>query len=234
MSIKVKELIIYGDKISQPTRSVLQFCNLSKIKYTFTQILIEKGEHKSSEFKKINPLGKLPAIKIIQDNDTEFNLHESAAILKFLSAIYKTPEHWYNREDIKRRALIDQYIDYHHGNTRLACTGTFFNEYFYPIFVKRGVKVNKAPIENTNMLPKVLKFINEQMSNKNFIIDDEMTIADLLLYNELIQLYSINYDFSQWMNIYNFMSRMSNYKEITEENEIIRKMTNKCGFYPKF
>ena len=49
----------------------------------------------------------------------------SVAMLQYLSAKYSTPDHWYPSE-INSRARINEYLSWHHVNTRAnGATGYF-------------------------------------------------------------------------------------------------------------
>ena len=76
---------------------------------------------------KINPMAKVPAIV-----DTENNLFlaESHSIMRYLCL--KSPTHlnkWYPVNDLAKRAKIDEYMDFHHTNTR-KCALLIFNSLF--------------------------------------------------------------------------------------------------------
>ena len=49
---------LYGTMLSPPVRSVVMFCKLNNISFTFKYIDLSKGDQKSEEFKKINPFGR--------------------------------------------------------------------------------------------------------------------------------------------------------------------------------
>ena len=70
---------LYIDYISQPARAVWALCKLAKVTHELISIRIQKGEHKTEEFKKINPNLKVPAIK-----DGDFCLYESHAIMRYI------------------------------------------------------------------------------------------------------------------------------------------------------
>ena len=84
----------------------------------------EKQQYgKLEEFKKLNPNGKVPAIL-----DHGFNLYESHTILRYLATSRDCPDHWYPT-DFKKRAKINEYLDWHHNNIRLGAGGYFFRKY---------------------------------------------------------------------------------------------------------
>lgn len=81
-------------------------------------------QHLSPEFAKINPNKKVPAIL-----HGDLNLAESHAILRYLARTFNAPEQWYPRNDLKKAAKIDEYLDYHHTGTR-----RFSNLVFWSLF----------------------------------------------------------------------------------------------------
>jgi glutathione S-transferase len=108
MSVK-----IYFDVISQPSRAVLAFCKFAKIPHEVRETRLNKKEHITSEFKKVNPLAKLPTL-----DDKGFILTESHAIMAYLARKYQAEEPYYPA-DLKMRAKVDSYLHWHHNNTRI-------------------------------------------------------------------------------------------------------------------
>ena len=49
----------------------------------------------------------------------------SIAILGYLSQKYNVPDHWYPRHDLRRRARVDEYTQWHHVNTRFQSASLF-------------------------------------------------------------------------------------------------------------
>lgn len=75
------------------------------------------------EFRKINPMRKVPAIV---DTDNDLALAESHSILKYLAYKFNVPEQWYPRQDYVKQAKINEFLDFHHSNTR-KCSFLFFH-----------------------------------------------------------------------------------------------------------
>lgn len=83
----------------------------------------------TEEFKKINPMAKVPALI---DTENNLNLAESHAIIRYLCLKYPQKlEKWYPVHDLVKRAKIDEYLDFHHTNTR-KCAMLIFNTLFAP------------------------------------------------------------------------------------------------------
>ena len=93
-----------------------------------------KKETYSPEFKKINPNAKVPAIK-----DGDFTLYESHAIMKYLVGSRSCcADHWYPKE-LKARAKIDEYLDWHHNGVRKGVGYYFFRKYVMPALGSKPV-----------------------------------------------------------------------------------------------
>lgn len=104
---------LYMHPFSQHSRRVLMLCEELGLSVEAVPMAIDKGEHKSEAFLKINPNGMIPVL-----DDGGFVLPESHAIMKYLvatagpkvgSALYPA--------DAKARSRIDMWLDWNH--TRL-------------------------------------------------------------------------------------------------------------------
>ncbi|XP_006822345.1 glutathione S-transferase theta-1-like [Saccoglossus kowalevskii] len=175
-------LTVYYDVMSQPCRSVLLFCEVNGIPYEKEVVSIGKGEHMSEEFSQINPENKLPAIK-----DGLFCLRESVAILKYLAAKYNTADHWYPR-DLQKRAKVDEYLAWHHGNTRKDAIFVFWTEVLIPRM--RGTEINQPRLKKAvaafdNTMDKIEKIF---LKDQKFLCGDDITLADIMAVPEFLQL----------------------------------------------
>ena len=104
----------------------------------FKSVRILKGEHRSEEYAKINPAKLIPAIK-----DGDFLLAESHAIMRYICGSRNLPSNWYP-SDPKKRALVDQYLDWHHTNLRQGVAGQVFKTVFGPMM---GMKYTKEEVD---------------------------------------------------------------------------------------
>ena len=121
------------------------------------EILIDmyKGEHKTDEFLKLNPMHTVPTLKITHDNGDIEGLYESRIILKYLD----------NNTDIN----VDKWLFWDLG---------FLNPNVGKIIYPRIFR-NEEP--NMKDLPNLIeKFVhlNNHLNNNNFLLDN-FSIADL-------------------------------------------------------
>ncbi|KAI3373006.1 hypothetical protein L3Q82_023462, partial [Scortum barcoo] len=91
---------VYLDLLSQPCRAVQILLSCTNIPHTVRTVALRRGEHRTPEFTKLNPMQRVPVLK-----DNDFILTESDAILKYLATKYDVPEHWYPRQP-ERRARV--------------------------------------------------------------------------------------------------------------------------------
>lgn len=192
-SIIFEEMVfkLYGNELSQPTRSVLWFSKLNHIPLEFEMVRLEKGEHKSEAFLKMNPNGKIPVLLHQSGSDEDFVLFESQAIVHYLRRLHpnKVASHWYPEQNTRRTARIDSYLDWHGNHFRPAIAGYVFTAFIGPktfgkTFTEEQVeKARKDALE-------VLKTLNSYwLADGRFIGGaTQPSIADLFSYGEIAQL----------------------------------------------
>ena len=76
----------------------------------------------------------MPAI-----SDGDINLFESHTILRYLHETRNLPDHWYPK-DPRKRAKVDEYLDWHHNGLRLGAGGYLFRKYLSPLTGKPAPK----------------------------------------------------------------------------------------------
>lgn len=233
MESSTNKVVLYGDLMSQPTRSVYVFLKLNKIPFQFKLINIAKGEQLKEDYKKINPFGKIPAITYLKSNGETFQLAESCTILRFLSDVYEVDEKWYPRTDKFRRALVDQWLDWHHLNTRYAFMNYAFNKVLKPLLESRGVKPKITP-DTTHLVPTVIKFLDKLLNKNKYIVDDTISIADLIIAAEANQLILTEFDFSPYPKFKEYLVRINQLPEFKEVNNVLESFKAKFVKKAKF
>ena len=119
-----QDLKLYVDDGSQPARAIMIFWVFNNIPFEKVSTRLIKRDNYSEEYKKINPMMQIPAMK-----DGDFCLSQSHAIMKYLHATRNCADHWYPA-DHKKRAKVDVYLDFHHWYLRVGAAGTVFLELY--------------------------------------------------------------------------------------------------------
>jgi glutathione S-transferase len=151
---------------------------------------IQKGEHRTPEFRAINPLGKLPCIV-----DGRFKLAESHAIMEYLAATRPgVADHWYPT-DVQRRSKINSVLDWHHLNLRRGSMTLVFHTVIAPIL---GVKADpRAAAEGLAILQQSLDVMETVWLQPGYPFlagGRQPSIADLSLVCEIMQLQALGED----------------------------------------
>eukprot|EP00485_Elphidium_margaritaceum_P007353 CAMPEP_0202686462 /NCGR_PEP_ID=MMETSP1385-20130828/2237_1 /ASSEMBLY_ACC=CAM_ASM_000861 /TAXON_ID=933848 /ORGANISM="Elphidium margaritaceum" /LENGTH=246 /DNA_ID=CAMNT_0049341039 /DNA_START=38 /DNA_END=778 /DNA_ORIENTATION=+ len=216
-------LKLYGVAVSQPTRAVMFLCAIKNIPFEQVKASPMDNPEKRASFKKVNPSGKIPALK--DEEYGEFYLYESAAILTYIATKFNLQD-LYPSNDLRRRALIDQYLHWHHENTRKVSTG------FVAPLLRTDVKPERWNVGALKVERKMANYalnIIEQkwLSSHAYIVDDALSVADILAYEELIQMkrWPLIADAEQrFPNIFKWMSKMETLPKHDQVHRIMAKL----------
>jgi len=132
-----------------------------------TQLVnLGEGEHLAPEFLKINPMGKVPAIKV-----GGAVLTEGAAINLFIAEKYPNAQLMPENGSIEKANAL-KWLLYMYGTLHPA-----FSRVFFPRRYGEGTVKSVAETEVHN----ILAIIDQQLSVYSFIAGDDLTLADLYL-----------------------------------------------------
>lgn len=210
-------LTLYYSPYSQPSRAILTFLLLTSIPHEIKIIELLKGQQRSPEYLKINPLGKVPALC-----DDDFLLSESEAIILYIIDSRNVGQEYYP-EDPKLRALVNQYFPYHHAHVRPRLINLFSLVWFPYKIEGRKDNVRFEALEVCKQFERV--FLNE---NKKYIVGDVFTIADIFAANEFLQVYYGIPDFD-WSNF----PVLKAYVERCLENKVLCDVNKEMKEFPK-
>uniref|UniRef100_A0A6B2E8D9 glutathione transferase n=1 Tax=Phlebotomus kandelakii TaxID=1109342 RepID=A0A6B2E8D9_9DIPT len=196
-----KPVKYYYDLLSQPSRAMLIFLNVTKIPFESLPVALRNGEHLTEEFKEVNRFQKVPCM-----NDNGFKLSESVAMVRYLAKKHNVPENWYPK-DAKKQAQVDEYLEWQHNNTRITCALYFQLLWLKPLMT--GKKPNpEAVAEHQKRVEDTLDAIeNIWLEKSPFLAGNEVTVADIWCACEIEQLILTPFDFrkgrpklSAWMD----------------------------------
>ncbi|XP_019394666.1 PREDICTED: glutathione S-transferase theta-1-like [Crocodylus porosus] len=193
-------LELYLDLLSQPCRAIYIFAKKNNISFEFKHVELFKdsvlgrrtpggnnpeqshaAQSQSAESGKLNILKKVPALK-----DGSFTLSESTAILLYLSRKYNTPDHWYP-SDIQKRALVDEYLSWHHTNIRANAPKTMWIKLLIPLFTGQPLPSEKLQEVMEGLSASLKQFEEKFLQDKLFVVGSEISLADLVAVVELMQ-----------------------------------------------
>jgi glutathione S-transferase len=157
---------IYSFPLSGHAHRVELFASLAGIAHEIINVKLAEGEHKQPAYLAINPDGQVPAIK---DGDTVIT--DSNAILVYLARKYAPS---YLPENPVQEAEVQKYLTMAAG------------ELAYGPAAARLINVFNAPLDAEFAkvtAAKLLAKLNTHLENKNFLVGDKPSIADVAIYS---------------------------------------------------
>ncbi len=179
---------LYGSKMSSAFRCHVLAKELG-LEYEEVPVDLEKEEEKRPEFRKLNPNGKVPCLV-----DGDFIVWESMAINNYLASKYNPNLLGDSLED---KALIDQWSYW----GILEMQTFLFTLFFQKLVVPEDQRDEKVLKEAMDALPRVFKILDEHLSDREYMLGDVFTLADINMGTIVFVTQLIQYDLSEYPNI---------------------------------
>lgn len=201
---------IYGSPMSSSGRC---FWCLEEVgqEYEAQAIDFKKGEHKSPDFLKINPNGKLPALI-----DGDFTIWESMAINFYLAKAYK-PE-LLGKND-QENGIVHQWSIWSVADLQAPIIAAFIELVFVPEDKRDQNKIAQA-IEKAKPL---LETLNQNLEGKDYIIGEDFSLADINVASVVAICEHIQLDLSSYTSINKWMNRLSERPSFIKYQSLIKK-----------
>jgi glutathione S-transferase len=164
-------LVLYSNPLSSPANKIRFLLHYLAIPYELKIVDLAAGEQRQSDFLKINPYGRVPAI-----DDNGFRLAESNAILRYLAD--KHPSSLYSK-NLEERAIVEQWLDFAANHISLAISKIMGNTYFYRL--KGATKDERSLQDGRLWLNDYLPILEQQLAKQAYIAGNNLTIADFSL-----------------------------------------------------
>ena len=175
------------------------FLSLAELDWDPVFVDFFNGETRSEEFKKINVMGEVP---ILVDQDK--NISQSGAILHYLSL--KTELFTSNNNDIKleinRWLLWDNY-----KLTPNLATGRFMS-----LFLPEAKRKQSVIDFLLGRASASLKILNNHLVDREFVVGDNVSIADLSIAGYIFFTEEFDFDMSPFPNVISWRNRISSLK----------------------
>ena len=191
-------LTLYVLRLSPPALKVLYVANYLGLEYKEKGVNLKAGEGQSPEYKKIHPVGKVPAMV-----DGDFALFESAAITRYLadkenSDIYP--------KGLKERAVVDQWTDFVCQHIQNGVSRAFWNKVVAPLM---GQPSDEASMKcGFEFIARFFPIVEEQLSKHTYLAGDKISLADFHLVAQTDPVVAIGVDMSLYPNFAKYREEM--------------------------
>jgi len=191
-------LKIYGSKTFNAVKVVLTAEELG-LDYQYIDMDFSKGDHKSPDYMKIHPLGKIPAME--HDGNPIF---ESNNMCRYLANI--SGAKLYSKDPLEA-AKIDQVVDiigYHIGKS---ISTYFFEEIVKKVFFQKDPNEG-AIAKEAGFLAEQLPYLDGLLEDSDFLCGDEISIADTIAFAMIMAREYTSFDISDHKYICRWYDQM--------------------------
>lgn len=185
-------------------------CKGLGVKVNIKKLDLEKNEHLTPEFLKLNPLHTVPTI--VKD---DLVLFESRAILAYLAEKYGENDKLFPK-DPQKRAVVNQRLFFDLG-TLYKCA----LDYYVPIlmFKKEGDPDNLKKMEES------IKFLDIFLENSKYAAGNDITIADYSIFPGISLFSVVGFDYLKYKNVSRWFNLCKKTMKGIEENDELVKET---------
>jgi glutathione S-transferase len=149
---------------------VMLTLEIKKLPYESKLLQFSEGQHKTAEYLKLNPRGKVPTLK-----DGDFALYESLAIMVYLDRKYPEPQLFGKTPE--ETGLI--------WRTILECESYLMSandKVVRPIFFGKGLDRDDEIAQAAQSIRDELKFLDGRLSRDNWLVGGEISAADIAVF----------------------------------------------------
>lgn len=179
-------ITLYGNDRSRATRNVWMLEELG-VKYERDMVDQTKGEAKTDAFLKINPGGKVPALK-----DGDVVMFESLAINLYLAMTYGKGSVWPDSKAGQAACL--QWTMFSATEVEPHTVGALIELIFKP----EALRDEAVAAASLAKLPPALNVLEATLSERAFLAGDSFTAADLNVACVVNSLHMIGFDYSPY------------------------------------
>nr|BFD64459.1 glutathione S-transferase family protein [Bdellovibrio sp. HM001] len=179
---------IYGSPLSSAGRCYWMLEELG-LPYEQVPLNMREKQHKSEEYLKINPNGKVPAII-----DGEYVLWESMAITNYLAKKHNSPM---AAQNAKEEGQMLQWSFWALVDLQKPAVDWLIQAMFVPAEHRNQNIISDAQ----NILPRYLQVLEKGLSGKTYLVGNRFTVADINVASVIGILHALKFDLSSYPNI---------------------------------
>ena len=219
----------WGDPASQPCRTVHYILKKWGIDHEYIRVRLYV-DNRTEEFKKtVHPKGIIPTI----EHEGQ-KIFESATQSRYLLDAFECDENLLPRSDRKKRSQVESLLDWNNTTVRPNHCGSMkrisqakrlgLPDPIAVCCLENADISEEEKKEITNKLYSVLDEIEQMTSSHDYLVDDNLSIADIQIYNEILDSkLLIGYDLSKHPNTVSWMDRIESDPVVQEINEEMRE-----------
>lgn len=217
------ELVLFSNPMSQPSRSVQTFLEISKLKYELKEVNIFAGDHLKRSFRAINPHQEIPVLL-----HQGFYIWESPAIVQYLSEKFDIDNSYFPKNP-EQRAKIVSYLHWHHEHVRRPIVNYMKKKVIYPMVLGKPEPSKVQEDKLKTKMNEVLISLEWLLQSSQFLARSEnVTIADVFAFNEIISASLVE------LNIAKFPRLMSWFEKVAAIPELLRVCGSLISDYREF
>jgi glutathione S-transferase len=155
-----------------PTRSIRARWALQELEVPFESVVVKlpEGEHKETEYLRLNPAGKLPTLV-----DGDFVLTESAAIVKYLAEKYPEKRLW--PTSLRDRAEADRWMLFTVTELEQPLWRIARHSFVYPEEQRIAGDIDIAKREFRDMV----QVLEHHLREREFVASNHITVTDFVV-----------------------------------------------------
>ncbi len=187
---------IYGSPRTSSGRCYLMLEEVGAPYKAMPLDMMEKREHKSEGYLKLNPNGKVPVLK-----DGDFVIWESMAINHYLAEKYKPA---LLGKTVQEKGIIQQWSTWSLVELQPPLVDMIIQLMFTPED-KRDMNIVKKAQDK---IPPMLKILDSYLANKSYIVGAEISVADFNVGSVVNICLGMKMDMAPYPNIQKWMGQL--------------------------
>ena len=164
--------------------------------YKVSKLDLAKGDQFKSEFKKISPFAKIPAI--IDHSNNKQSVFESGAILIYLA---ERSGKFYDKDN---KLNIDQWL-----MAQMGSIGPFIGQYHYFYKFNKGLS-EVGEKRYLNITKSIYEVLEDHLSKNNYLAGENYSIADIATWPWMARHEWHDIGLKNYQNLSNWYSKVAN------------------------
>ncbi len=204
--------IIYGVPVSAYVRKAMLAHAYKGVNY---ELKLTSPGSDEPEFAKISPMKKIPAYQ----TDDGFGFSDSSIIIAYLEKTSPNNKLYPDTPNAYAKALwFEEYCD-----TKLSeiLSALYYQRVIGPAFFNHETDNNRVDELINNLIPEKLTYLESQLNENEWLIENTFSVADLSLGIHFMSLAHANYsvDANSWPKLANYVERFMDLDIVKQQME---------------